>query len=91
MAFEKDPGEVKDYAVDWSARLVDGDTISTSTFTVPTGIIEPEEPATATTATVATVWLSGGTAGVDYRVTNHIVTAQGREFERSFTVSVQEL
>lgn len=91
MAFDKDPAELKDYGFDWSEHLDAGDTVASSTWTVPTGLVEPAEPATAPTTTITTVWLSGGTAGTEYRVTNHVVTAQGRELERSFYVNVKEL
>lgn len=88
MSFLKDPGEVKDYAVDWAAHLAASETITTSTWVVATGITEGTKSATTTKATI---WLSGGIAGGEYRVTNHVVTNQGREFERSFTVSVRDL
>jgi len=42
------------------------------------------------TATSATVWLSGGTAGQSYIVTNRITTAAGRTEDRSFTIRVEE-
>lgn len=88
MAFVKDPGEVKDYAIDWTAHLAASETITTSTWVVATGITKDSDSATTT---VATIWLSGGSEGTEYRVTNHVVTNQGREFERSFTVNVQQL
>lgn len=90
MAYVKDPGEKKDYGYDWSAHLGDVDTISTSTWVVQTGLTQTT-PAPSKTDTTTTIWLSGGTAGTEYRVTNHVVTAQGREFERSFYVNVQDL
>lgn len=90
MTYVKDPGEKKDYAVDWSAHLGAVDTISTSAWVVGSGLTQAT-PAPSNTTTVATIWLSGGTAGTEYRVTNHVVTAQGREFERSFFVNVQDL
>lgn len=88
MAFVKDPGEVKDYAIDWTAHLAAAETITASTWVVATGITKDSD---TDTDTVATIWLSGGSEGVEYRVTNHVVTNQGREFERSFTVNVQQL
>jgi hypothetical protein len=88
MAYVKDPGEVKDYAIDWTAHLAAAETITTSTWVVATGITKDSD----TLATpLATIWLSGGTEGTEYRVTNHVVTNQGREFERSFMVNVQQL
>lgn len=89
MAYEKRAAEVKDYGIDWSDRLlvngVAGDTISTSTWVVETGITKASDSATTTTTTV---WLSGGTEGVEYTLTNRVVTAQGRTHERSFLVTI---
>lgn len=90
MAYDKDPGEKKDYAIDWSRHLDEGDTVASSTWTVATGLTTAT-PAPSATTTITTIWLSGGTAGTEYRVTNHVITAQGREYERSFFVNVQEL
>jgi len=83
-SFEKDPEAVLDYTVDWEAWL-DGDTIYTSAWTVPTGITKDSDSNTTTTATI---WLSGGTAGELYKVKNHIVTAAGREDDRTINIHV---
>lgn len=85
-SFVKDPAAVLDFEVDWTAWL-DGDTISTSSWTVPTGITKDSD---SKTATVAKVWLSSGTAGTDYRLTNHIVTAGGRTDERTIRIQVRD-
>lgn len=85
-SFFKDPQAVLDYAIDWAAWLGD-DTIAESTWTAPAGItIDSSE----SSATAATVWVSGGTVGQTYRLTNHIVTAAGREEDRTITLTVQE-
>jgi len=42
------------------------------------------------TTTTATIWLSGGTSGVTYRIVNHIVTAAGREDDRSIYIRVAD-
>ena len=94
----QDPDERLDYVVDWAAPrssdnpkgpwLVEGDTITTSTFAVtPEGLTED---GTDSDATTATVWLTGGTAGARYTVTNHIITAAGREGEWSFDVQIRD-
>lgn len=85
-SFTKDPAAVLDFLVDWTAWLA-GDTITTSTWAVPTGITKDSD---SKTATAAKVWLSGGTAGTDYRLTNHIVTAGGRTDERTIRIQVRE-
>lgn len=84
--FTKDPDAVLDYQIDWSDWL-GSDTISTSDWTVATGLTGDSDSNTDTTATI---WLSGGTAGATYSVTNEIVTNGGRTDNRSFTVYVEE-
>jgi hypothetical protein len=83
--FLKDPGDRLDYQVDYSAWL-DGDTLSASSWTVPSGLTQY---AASFSATGATVWLSGGTHGQDYVVTNQVTTAGGRIKQQSFTVQVR--
>lgn len=39
----------------------------------------------------STAWVSGGVAGQRYTVTNHIVTEDGREDDRSITITCKEL
>ena len=84
---EHDPNDVKDYTLDWSRRLATDETITTSTWTAAAGITKNSDSDTATTTTV---WLSGGTAGEHYRITNHVVTSQGREYDWTITVQVVE-
>lgn len=85
----KDPNAVADYELNWALRLLD-DTISVSTWTVKDDAnitIDHDEFSNTTT----TVWLSGGTAGQTYTLTNHIVTAGGREWDYTVSLSVKEL
>ena len=81
-----DPDEVLDYVRDWAPLLLDGDTISSSTWVVPDGLTKGSDSHTATTATV---WLSGGTAGTDYAVVNRIVTAGGRTHKKTLTFKIR--
>jgi hypothetical protein len=85
--FTKDPNAVLDYGFDWTLWLQTGETISSSTWTVPTGLTKDTDTKT-TTATV--VWLSGGTAGTNYDVTCRIVTSGGRTDDRTMTIKVSE-
>ena len=82
--FLKDPNEVLDYTIDWEEWL-DSDTISTSNWTVATGITQDSASNTATTATI---WLSGGTASIRYTATNRIVTAAGRTADRTIYLDI---
>lgn len=89
MTFIKDPQAVLDYAFDWSAWLAADETITTATVTVPT-------PSTLTvngsthTDSVVTAWLGGGTVAMNYPVTCHITTSQGRQDDRTIGVKIQE-
>lgn len=83
--FTKDPDDVLDYSFDWTAWMATSETISTSTWIPSPGIVVNS---TANTTLVATVWLSGGTAGIPYTVTNRIVTNQGRTVDRTMTIRV---
>ena len=85
-SFVKDPDAKLDYKVDWEEWL-DGDTISASTWTVPTGLTQVSASFSTTTATV---WLSGGTAGGSYQVVNRVTTAAGRIDDRTITIRVLE-
>ena len=80
--FLKDPDAVLDYEIDWSTWL-GTDTINSSSWTTGTGITIDSD---TNTTTAAKVWLSGGTAGIRYTLTNSIVTAAGREEDRSIEI-----
>lgn len=82
--YEQDPGALLDYVVTW---VLGADTISTSTWQVaPTGLTLSSQVHDTTTATV---WLTGGTDGTDYLVTNWVTTAGGRLAEQTFQVNVR--
>lgn len=86
-SFCKTPGEVLDYTVDWSSWLQSGENISTSDWTVASGLTEDSS---TNTTTGATIWLSSGTNGTSYLVINKIVTdaATPRTAERAFLIHV---
>lgn len=84
-----DPAAVLDYAVDWSAWLGD-DSLVDATWSAPDGVTVLDDPAPAVVGKVATVWLSGGTPGQKYVVTCHVVSAAGRQDDRSFSLIVQD-
>ena len=84
---KKDPDAVLDWVWDWNEWLDEGETISTSTFIASVGITMDS---TSNTTKTATVWLSGGTAGQVYQVTNRIVTSAGRTDDRSITIRATE-
>jgi hypothetical protein len=90
--YEQDPDAVLDYTVDWSLWLPEGDTIANSSWVSanPTLLIVDSS---SFTDTGTTVWLSlgaGAVAGTRYEVTNHIVTAGGREEDRTLSIKVKQ-
>lgn len=86
-AFDKDPDEVLDFTIDWSDWLPSGDTISTSAWTVPSGITEDSK---SNDTTKTWIFLSGGTDGTEYKLTNTITTAGGRTAQRTIQIKVAE-
>lgn len=85
QTMNKDPSAIVDFEIDWSAWL-GTDTISSSTWTA-TGLTIASS---TNTTTSATVWLSGGTIGAAYIVTNQIVTVGGRTDQRSLLIHVSD-
>ena len=84
--FIKDPDEILDYAFDWSSWLATGETISTRTISVESGLTESSTDTES--SGVVTVWLSGGTVGNEYDVACKIVTSASRTAERTMTIKV---
>ena len=81
----KDPSAVLDYVFDWTEWLATGETIDTHTITVDTGLTK--DSSTELDGKV-TVWLSGGTAGINYKVACKITTTAGRTDERTIWIKV---
>jgi predicted alpha/beta-hydrolase family hydrolase len=85
----KDPDEVKDYSIDWSAMLsADSDTIETSSWVVASGAGLSID-SSSNTDTAATVWLSGGTAAVTYELRNRVITTGGRTYDQTIRLKVK--
>lgn len=77
----KDPDEVLDYDIDWSARLASGETISTSSWSVVSGTVVIDSNSKTDDRTK--VWLSGGTLGETCELRNRIVTSGSRTMDQS--------
>jgi hypothetical protein len=86
VTYTKDPNAVLDYVLDWT-KWLNGDTIATSTWIVPPGLTLNSH---TNTTTRSTAWISGGSAGQSYTVTNRITTLGGRTEDRSFIIAVAE-
>lgn len=87
QSFKKDPDAVLDYSIDWSSWLATGETISTSTWTVPAGITKDSD---SKSNTASVIWLSGGTISEVYVLINHIVTSASRTDDRTIYVHMIE-
>ena len=85
-AFDKDPDAKLDYEIDWTSWL-NGDTIDSSAWIVPTGITKESD---AHDDTSTTIWLSGGSVGEVYNITNRITTAGGRIEDRTIVFTIEE-
>lgn len=86
-SYVKDPDANLPFGVDWSGWLAEGDTIVTSTWIVPVGLTMGVD---GVDGGQATVWLSGGTAGENYTVTNRVVTSGGMVDDRSIRILVRD-
>ena len=93
----KDPSAVLDYKFDWAAPtngsgtsdwLASGETITSHTVTVDSGLTKDSDSLTDDDTSV-TVWLSGGTVGEDYDMVCQIVTNLSRKDERTMTIRVR--
>ena len=87
----KDPEAVLDYAVDWGREYLGGDALTESSWT-----ISPAESGGLSIAAsrfdlmVSIVQVGGGNSGRIYRLTNHVMTAEGREDSRSIMLRVEK-
>jgi hypothetical protein len=89
QVYVKDPGAVLDYAINWGGGyLQSGETLSSSIWTIFPADMTQNSASSA--AGVASITVSGGTAGQIYQLTNRITTSQGRTDERSITVRVEQ-
>lgn len=85
--WDKDPQALKDYVFDWSDWL-GADTISSSEWTVPDGLVKNSQ---SHTTTLSAVWVGGGVLNRTYKISNKIVTTGGRTDVRSFELVIKSL
>lgn len=88
----KHPDAVLDYGFDWSDWLESGETIVSSDWDVPSGLVEDTDsdhvPGGFDDITTS-IWLSGGVLGEDCDVVNDIITSEGRKDSRTVTIKVR--
>lgn len=81
---EKDANATLDYGVRWNNWL-GTDTITNSEWIIPTGITGTNM---SNANGVTVVWISGGSVGQIYTITNRITTAAGRIDDRSIQLKI---
>ncbi len=95
-SFEQDPQARLEYPIEWSSRLNDGEILAASTWEVisPAGDTTPiviDQEVIGDTGTAA--WISGGTEGYDYYLTNHIETNStplSRKDDRTIRIQIRQ-
>lgn len=94
--FKKQPGELKDYDVDYAPWLTPmGDTLDEVLGTVEC-VTDPTDTAlvlvdVVSTETRAKFWIRGGTSGAKYKVTAKASTVGGRIDESELIFTVKEI
>jgi hypothetical protein len=83
----KDEADTLDFSINWENFFADGDTLDTSTWIVPDGITMESD---SHSNTLSTIWLSGGTDGSSYVVTNEVTTSGGRTVQASIHIYVND-
>jgi hypothetical protein len=87
----KDPEATLDYSVDWGADYLAGDVLTESSWAVsPAEVGGVSIVSSRFDLLQSTVEVGGGIAGRIYRLTNHVMTAEGREDSRSIMLRVEE-
>lgn len=97
--FQKDPNAIKTIVNNWATEdsglndgslndtgYLQGRTINSSTFIVPSGITKDSD---SNTTTATNITLSGGTDGQDYLITNRIVISDGDIEDRTVGIQVR--
>lgn len=85
---EQDVAALLDYSEDWTEFIVAGDFIVSSDWAADSPEVLLSDP--SITSELTTVWVSGGVAGKNYRISNTIVTNAGRRDVRYFVLSVRD-
>lgn len=86
---DKDPAEVLDYGLDYSAEMTKhGDTIANSTYALLAGDVTlGSEPAIANHT--PTIFLSGGTDNTISRLLHTVVSTGGRTYKEEVNIRIK--
>lgn len=91
---DKDPQDFADYTLDWSARVIAPETITSSAWFVESQIEDSDNTLVITsderTDDTTLIWLDEGTSGLTYALRNHIFTSGGREWDQTVYIKVKQ-
>lgn len=87
--FDKHPGEIENYTIDYSDDLATGDSLAT--VSVAVDVPSLTIMAYGIEGKAARVWLSGGEVGHSYQITVTVDTVTGRRLQDAFTLRIKEL
>lgn len=87
----KDPFDILERSIDWTDIVPSGSTITASAWVSDSSDLTVADGGIDITGLVTTVRISGGAAGVGYKVSNQITLDSGLKYERGFHVLVREL
>lgn len=81
----KSASERIDWVIDYSRWLIDGDTLASVEATAPDGLSVD----VIHDSSLATIWVSGGDHGKQYRVPIRITSQQGRVLNETMRVRIE--
>lgn len=92
----KDPQDVRDYWIDFTSLLTEGETITAATVAVPDDQADPISPFAllakvndSTATPLVRARFSGGSPG-SYAIQYHVTTSAGQEFDLTKNLVVKE-
>ena len=86
----KDPDDTAHYYMDWTAKLLNGATVSSSSWIIQSGLTKSNDTTVLAGNYKTRVTLAGGLAGGNYACTNTVVLSDGQTLQRTGVLRVRE-
>ena len=83
----KDPDDSIWYQIEWDEEIASTETLSSASWTVPTGLTEVSSSVSGTKALIR---LSSGTAGTEYTLVCQITKDTGETVSKAISIPVAE-
>lgn len=83
----KDPDETLDYSINWTPRLSAGDPIASVVWVLPDALNQEDA---GFLGAITTLWISGGVAGAQYKITCRVTTDAGRIMDQGVLIKIME-